>query len=340
MPDVSSTKVWTYLATSTFERVAPFMADIITSRIFLLHASAELKGISQEVQGGLDIRFPVLKELATAEDYSDLAAGAPSRASPATTAVYTWRQVRSAIVLSGRDMAINLGSDRAVLNVLNMMVTAATQGIRDRVGGSSGIFSTNGDGATGIQGLQDMLTHSGNAQPTTGTSGGLNRATFPTWRNQVVDVANDFSANGYQGLAELWLRSQRGDEVPDILVMNLANYLNFLNNATPTSSSNFASAGRVNIPATSNAAILNVGFSNVNYNGAITGLDDGVVADASYLINSKYYHWVIHENRNYELGPAIADRAIDGLTWWVYLMANQCISNMARHGLLRRGDTN
>ena len=156
----------------------PFIADIITARIFLLHALAEIKGISQEVAGGLDIRFPVLKELATAEDYTDLDTGTPARASPATTAVYTWRQVRSPIVLSGRDMAVNLGSDRQVLNVLNLMVTSATQGIRDRVGGGSGIFSSNGDSASGIQGLQDMVTHTSNAQPTTGTSGGLSRVTF------------------------------------------------------------------------------------------------------------------------------------------------------------------
>src|SRR3990167_3354419 len=331
MPDLSATKTWTYLATSTFERIVPFIADIITARIFLLHALAEIKGISQEVAGGLDIRFPVLKELATAEDYTDLDTGAPSRASPATTAVYTWRQVRAPIVLSGRDMAVNLGSDRQVLNVLNLMVTAATQGIRDRVGGGSGIFSSNGDSASGIQGLQDMVTHTSNAQPTTGTSGGLSRVTFTTWRNQVTDVANDFSASGYVELHRLWLRCQRGDEAPDILVFTLSSYLNFLRNATSTL--------RYNLPLASNEGTLNVGFSNVNYNGAITGLDDGVAADMAYLLMSKYVHWMVHENRNYELGPAIADRTIDGLTWWVYLMANLCISNAARQGLLRRGDT-
>lgn len=332
MPDLSATKTWTYLTTSTFERIVSYFSDIVTGRIFLLHALAELKGISQEVQGGVDIRFPVLKELATAEDYSDLDTGAPARANPATTAVYTWRQLRAPVVLSGRDMAINLGSDRAVLNILNLMVTAATQALRSRAGGANGIFSTNGDGATGIQGLQDMLTHASNAQPTTGTSGGLNRASFTDWRNQVVDVADSFSSNGYVELARGWLRAQRGDEAPDILVFTLSSYLNFIRNATATL--------RFNVPRTSSEGILDVGFSNVNYNGAITGLDDGVAADMAYLLMSKYTHWVVQENRNYELGPAIADREIDGLTWWVYWMGNFCISNMARQTLIRRGDTN
>jgi len=107
---------------------------------------------------------------------------------------------------------------------------------------------------------------------------------------------------------------------------------NFIRNATGTL--------RFNVPLTSSEGILNLGFSNVNYNGAITGLDDGIAADMAYLLMSKYLHWVVHENRNYELGPAIADRTIDGLTWWIYLMANLCVSNMARQGLLRRADTN
>src|SRR3990167_1679509 len=325
MPDLSATKVWSYLATTTFERVAPFIADNITARIFLLHALAELKGIQQEVMGGLDIRFPILKELATAVDYTDLDTLAPARANPVTTAVYQWKQSAASIRLSGRDMAINMGSDRAISSVLTIMLQAAEQGLRDRLGGSSGIFSANTDSATGVAGLQDLLTHASNAQPTTGTVGGLNRATFTTWRNQVVDVANDFSANGYAGLTELWLRAQRGDEVPDILVFSLSSYLNFLRNAT--------SSVQYNLPLTSNEGMLNVGFSNVNFNGAITGYDDGVAADISYLLNSKYCHWVAHENRNFTLGPSIATDTLDALTWWISWMGNFNVSNMARQGL-------
>lgn len=330
--DVSATKVWSYLATTTFERMSSLVSDIVSTRIFLLHALDELKGVKKEFMGGLDIRLLVLKELATAEDYTDLDTAAPARANPLTTAVYTWRQVRAPIVLSGRDMAVNLGSDAAVSSVLTAMLNAAILGLRGRIGGLSGIFSTNGDSASGIQGLQDMVTHASNAQPTTGTSGGINRATYSDWRNQVVDIADDFSANGYAELTRLWLRCQRGDEVPDILVFTLASYLNFIRNAT--------SSIQFNLPLTSNDGMLNVGFSNINFNGAITGYDDGVVADAAYLLMSKYLHWMVHENRNFEMGPAVADRTLDGLTWWVYFMGNLGIDNMARQGLARRGDTN
>ena len=330
--DVSATKTWSYLASTTFERMSSLISDIVSTRIFLLHALDELKGVKKEVQGGLDIRFRVLKELATAEDYTDLDTAAPARANPLTTAVFTWRQVRAPIVLSGRDMAINLNSDAAVSSVLTAMLNAAILGLRGRIGGSSGIFSTNGDSSAGIQGLQDMVTHASNAQPTTGTSGGINRATYSDWRNQVVDVASDFSATGYANLTELWLRCQRGDEVPDILVFTLSSYLNFIRNAQ--------SSIQFNLPLTSNDGMLNVGFSNINFNGAITGYDDGVAADMAYLLMSKYLHWMVHENRNFEMGPAVADRTLDGLTWWVYFMGNFCIDNMARQGLLRRGDTN
>ena len=329
--DVSATKTWSYLATTTLERMSPLISDIVSSRIFLLHALDELKGVKKELAGGLDIRLRVIKELATAEDYTDLDTASPSRANPLTTAVYTWRQVRAPIVLSGRDMAINLHSDAAVSSVLTAMLNAAILGLRNRIGGSSGIFSTNGDSAAGIQGLQDMVTHAANAQPTTGTSGGISRATYSDWRNQVVDIANDFSANGYVELTRLWLQCQRGDEVPDICVFTLSSYLNFIRNALTTI--------RYDTPLTSNEGMLNVGFSNINFNGAITGHDAGVAADNIYLLMSKYLHWLVHENRNFEMGPAIADRTLDGLTWWVYFMGNLATDNPARQGLGRQGDT-
>jgi len=323
---------WGNCATTTFERIPKFLSDIVTSRIFLLHALDTLKGIKSEVMGGLDIRFPVLKELATAVDYSDLDTLAPSRSSPATTAVYTWRQVAASAVLSGRDMAINLGSDTAILNVLNLMVTSAAQGLRSRIGGANGIYSTNGDSASGIQGLQDMVTHTSNATPTTGTSGGLSRVTFSDWRNQVSDVADDFSANGITAMHRLWTLTQRGDEVTDIIALTRLVYQNLLTATTSTI--------QFQMPRTSDEGTLNVGYSNVNYNGAITGIDDGIAADMGYFLMSKYTHWVIHPNANFTLGPAIADRTLDALTWWVKVMGNFCISNSARQGLLRRGDTN
>ena len=103
MPDLSLTKSWTYLAATTFERIAPFIADNVTSRIFLLHV-LEQNGMKQTVNGGLQLVFPVFKELPAAQSYADLDTLDVSRANPVTTAIYNWKQLAVPVTISGRDM--------------------------------------------------------------------------------------------------------------------------------------------------------------------------------------------------------------------------------------------
>lgn len=197
MPDISLTKAWTYLASTTFERIAPFVADNVTSRIFLLH-HLEQSGMKQHVRGGLSLNFPIFKELPAGQSYSDLGTLGTARASPTTIAQYDWKQIAVPVTISGRDMVINSGSDMAVTQVLQHFIEAAEAECRETLDDATdGIHSSNGDAATGITGLQALITHTSNATPTSGTVGSVNRATITQWRNQVADVANDFSANGY-----------------------------------------------------------------------------------------------------------------------------------------------
>lgn len=35
MPNLALTKTWNYLATTTIERISPFIADVVTGRVFL-----------------------------------------------------------------------------------------------------------------------------------------------------------------------------------------------------------------------------------------------------------------------------------------------------------------
>ena len=51
MPNLSLTKTWNYLATSTIERISPFISDVVTGRVFLLHV-LDQSGMRQRVNGG------------------------------------------------------------------------------------------------------------------------------------------------------------------------------------------------------------------------------------------------------------------------------------------------
>jgi len=334
MPNLSLLKTWDYLATSTLERISPYIADNATGRIFLLHVLEE-NGMKSSVMGGRQLVFPVFKELSTATAYTDLDLLTVARANPTTPAIYNWKQLAVPIQVSGRDMLINSGSDVAVSNLLVTFAETAIASLREGLDdATNGIHSSNDETVAGVTGLQNLLTHTANATPTSGTAGNLDRAVYTFWRNQVSDVANAFgtSSGGYAAMHALWTLCTRGDEVPDIIELTRLTFNNYVRNATTTI--------RLNTPLTSPGGVLDIGFGSVTFQTAIVGFDDYIPPDFGYFLCSKYVHWVTHPQRDVEVGSFVMTPTLDALSAHVFWAGNLCFSNMARHGVLRRGDTN
>ena len=286
----------------------------------------------QRVAGGTQLVLRLLNELPTATDYSDLDVLNPSRANPVEAAIFNWKQFAVPIQISGRDMLINAASDTAMTSILTLFVEAAITSARNHAGGTNGIFSINNEANRGITGLQTILSQVGNAAPTTGTVGNLDRATRTYWRNRVVNVSSDFSANGYDGMIDLYTQCQRGDEVPDVIVFNRSTYFNYIRNSITSI--------RFNLPLTSQQKTLDVGFSNVTFLNALIGPDDGVPTNRGYFITSKYMHWMVHSMREFELGPVAFTPSLDALSGWLFFAGNLGVSAMQQHGVLLNGDTN
>jgi len=332
---LSLTKLWGYLATSTFERISPAIADNATGRIWLIHALRQA-GMEQEVPGGNEIYFPVLKELQTAQAYSDLDVLDVSRADPTTTAKYNWKQLAVPIMISGRDMAINSGDDVRITRILTLFIESAVLSLRNGIADSTtGIFSDNDESAAGLTGLQNLLTSTSSSTPTTGTAGNLNRATYDFWRNQVRNVSSDFSANGFTRMHQLYLDCTRGDETPDVMVLTRAAYANYLINLTATT--------RHNQPLTTAKNRVDNSPDMITFAGtdALIGFDDNCPADNGYFLNAKYTHFVVHPERNVEVGAFVDLRPTqDAIATQAFFMGNFAMSNMARQGLLLNADTN
>ena len=326
---VAVTKSWDYLATSTYEKIQPFISDIVTAQVALIHALID-NGIAEEQAGGTQLVFPVFQELQTVQAYSDLDTLTVARANPTTAAIYDWKQLSVPVQISGRDMAINLGDDVQVQRVLRVFIDSAILSMRN--GMNQQLFSTNDDNAAGITGLRTFLTHVSNDDPTTGTVGRLNRATYTGWRNQVRNVASDFSANGYTRMHQLYIDCTRGDEMPDLIALTSSAYANFIINSTATFN--------YNLPLTAPAGDLDVGYGKVTFNRAIVIHDGHCPADNGYFINSKYAHFISHPRRNVELGPWVVPANQDAIVSHVRWMGNNCFSAMTIHGLLLNGDTN
>jgi len=97
---------------------------------------------------------------------------------------------------------------------------------------------------------------------------------------------------------------------------------------------------RFNVPLTAQQKTLDVGFSNVTFLNAIIGPDDGITANRAAFITPKYWHWMVHPMREFEIGPVAFTPTMDALTGWLFFAGNQGVSAMQQHGLLLNADTN
>jgi len=329
--NLSLTREYNRIFTIMRDESQPVLFDNVSARTALLYRMRDIGAIIK-VGGQPHFRFNILKELPTTSAYTDLGTLTPERADPMTSAVYEWKQLSTPIQVSGLDM-VKTG-ENAIIPLLETFMEVAEISMRDAVGGSSlGIFSDAGeDDLTKLTGLQNHFTTS----TTTGTVGQLSRATLSVWRHQSANVSGAFDTNGLNRFRTLYRQCSRFDEVPDTVVLTGATMDNFERELT--------TSFQVNLPLVGveagNQAMLDAGFPNVRYKGALVFADDGVPANFGYFLNlSKFIRLIVREGRDAEIGDFIKSRDKDDLVSYVLFAGNLVNTNLARGGVLLNGDT-
>ena len=315
------------ILSQTRVRVAPLMADNITSRIPYLLA-LQASGRKEMWDGGAQLHFNVFKELSIAEGYTDLGAVQTTRPTNFTRAIYEWKQFHAPVTLSGREMAMNSG-EAAIQNMIKGRIEAAVLSLANKLGGSTdGVFSNKTEtDLVRMTGLQALVS----TTPTTGTVGNISR-TNSFWQNQTNAITTNFSTDGLNSMRALWLACSFGSDVPDLIVFNSSYYANYERALQATLS--------YNLPAVGKESLLDLGLPNqINYKGATMFYDDAVPANVGYFINSKYVHFAVHKDRDFELGEFVVNSDLDGIFSHVWFMGEQCFDAMRYHGALTDGDT-
>lgn len=312
------------------EAIEPYLFDNISSRTALLYCLKE-KGAIKKVGGSPHLRFNILKELPTTAGYTDLDTITPVRADPMTSAIFDWKQLQCPVQVSGLDM-IRTGAG-AEPDLLEAFIQAAEISMRDAIGGSSvGIFSDGADTDTNeITGLQTHFT----SDNTTGQVGNISRASLTAWRHQTENVSSAFDNNGLIRMRTLYRECSRADETPDIIVLNGSTWDNFNRELTSTF--------QVQLPladiSAGSKAMIDAGFPNIRYMGALLFHDDGCPANVGYFINSDYVQLYVREGRDAEISDFIKSTTKDDLVAFVFWAGNLVNKNLARGGVLLNGDT-
>jgi hypothetical protein len=323
MTPLQETRTFDTIRSLTNDLVSQKISDTITAQIPLINLLDKV-GNKELESGGYQYRMNVLVELNQAQAYSGTTVLDADIQDGVTTAIFNRKQLTVPIVLTGTQMLQNSGNDpTAIVDFVAAQMEIAELAMKNAIGGTSlGIMSAWGESDVGITGLRNMLTDS----TTTGTCGGLSRATYTSWQHQSDTVTTGFNTDGLVSMNNLWLACMRGEELPGVVVFTRTGFANLIRSLQGTINYNQPSP---------NTAFGDIGFDHINYMGATCLFDAGVTSQRAYFLNLKYLKLLVHKDRDMAIRDFVTPENQDGLIGRLYWAGNLVTNNLARQGLLQ-----
>ena len=330
------------IVTTTLRSRSGKLADSVTRNNALLNRLAG-KGRIKTFSGGRTI----VQELAYANNatykrYSGYEALNISPSDVFTAAEFPIRQAAVAVSISGLEMLQNSGKE-AVIDLLESRIENAEDTFKNGLA-----YDVYSDGTqTGqIGGLQSLVSTS----PTSGTVGGIDRATWVFWRNGKYSAATDggaalSSANIYQYMTNLYVTLVRGPDRPDLIVADNNSWvaynqsLHAIQRITDENSST-AKAGFMSLKFMDSDVVLDGGYQGSTSDGSTFGSSGsaavgGAPASTMYFLNTKHIFWRPHRDRN--MVPLDPDRFSvnqDAMVKLIGFAGNMTLSNAFLQGVL------
>jgi hypothetical protein len=281
---------YTDILATTIESRSKDIADNVTKNNAVL-AQLKMKGRQRTFSGGHKIIEPLSQaENGNGDFYSGYELLPTAAADVVTAAEFAIKQYAVAVTMSGLEKIQN-GGKEGVLDLLAARLQVAEGTMANDL--SQGIYSDGtGSGGKTITGLELAAP----ADPTTGTYGGINRATATNvfWRSQLVDTTIT-AANVQANMNAMWAACQRGSNRPDLILAGSTFWAFYL-------------ASLQTLQRFTGTEVGKLGFPSIKYMDADVVLDGGVggYADAedAYFLNTDYIFWRPHADTNMvALGP-------------------------------------
>ena len=242
--------------------------------------------------------------------------------SPISAAQYKIAQYADSVTMSGLEMLQN-SSKEAIIDLLDGRMQLSEARLLNRISGDL-YGNGTGNGGKNLDGLAAAVS----ASPTTGTYGGINRANWTFWQNQVTTGAT--SVNILAKMTEAAIKQIRGTDKADLIVAGNTMYQYYVG----------ALQAIQRIASEESGA---AGFASLKFYGGGTSADvvlgggygDQETATYMYMLNTNYIFLRPHKERNFvPIGgerQAINQDAIVKLYGWA---GNLTTSNSFLQGLL------
>jgi hypothetical protein len=273
------------IATTVLSRTKTIADNVTKNNVLLM--KLKQRGNIKTFSGG----YKILQELSFAENsnagwysgYDILPVGVSDVISAAE---FNIKQAAVPVVISGLEMLQNSGKER-MIDLMDSRITVAESTLANLIAG--GLYS-DGTAAGGKQ--IDGLNAAVPTDPTTGTYGGIDRATWTFWRSQLSDqtAANGLDPTKIQGFWNaLWATMVRGTDRPDLIVADSTVWAAYM--------ASLQALQRFSSPETGN-----LGFPTIKFMDADVCLDGGIggfcPTGTAFFLNTKYIHYRPHADRN------------------------------------------
>jgi len=277
---------------TTIENRSRKIADNVTSNNALL-ARLKRRGKIRTFSGG----HKIIQELSFAENantgwysgYDLLPVGVSDVISAAEFSI---KQAAVPVIISGLEQLQNAGRE-AMIDLMEARLSVAESSMANLL--CDGIYSDGtGSGGKEIDGLNAAVP----VDPSTGTYGNINSATWTFWRNAST---NETAANTTAALIQghfngLWAQLVRGADRPDMIVCDSTIwevYIASLQAQQRFTNTNEADAGFPSVKFMDADVVLDGGI----YTGDVTGAT-GAPAGTAYFLNTDYLFYRPHRSRN------------------------------------------
>lgn len=313
------------IVTTTHRNRSETLYDNVTNHIPLLKKLKKRGNIKLKSGGRTLVHELDYAENATFMWYDGYEVLDVSASDVLSAAEFNWKQAAVNVTISGKEMRQNNGEEE-IIDLLEGRIKNAERTMFNNV--ATGIAS-DGTGTSGKQigGLQLLVAD----DPTTGTVGGINRANFSFWQNQVYDVTSDgggatTSANIQGYMDALWLECVRNADAPNCIVAGANKFQFFWQSLQAIQ----RITGEV-----SGAS----GYRELQYYGpggvADVMYDSTINTDRMYFLNSDYLYFCVHRDANFAPLEDKSSVNQDAMVKPIIFMGNLTGSNLARQGILK-----
>lgn len=251
-----------------------------------LYGRMKKRGNIKTMSGGYEIVRPLdYAENATYQRFSGYDTLNIAASDVLTAAKYDWVQAAVHVTASGRELAMNGGSEKLIdlaeARTKNAMRTAANNMSVDLYG--SGALTNQ------MGGLAHLIQTNGQ-----GTVGGIDSATYTFWRNQFREISGTgtWTKSTIKGdMNALYLSCVRGSDRPDLVIMShdfFSAYWESLQDLQRYASADSATAGFQSLKYVNADVIFD---SNTNF---------ATTAERAYFLNTNYIELCVMRGLNWQ----------------------------------------